>query len=86
MPNAVAHVTLLFALFRLGKTPAVLNFSTGPRNVVDCAANAGVKTVLTSRTFIEKAGLDELVQRLAESCRIVYLEDLADGTASAVLP
>ena len=77
MPNAVAHVTLLFALFRLGKTPAVLNFSTGPRNVVDCAANAGVKTVFTSRTFIEKAGLDELVQRLAESCRIVYLEDLA---------
>ena len=77
MPNAVAHVTLLFALFRLGKTPAVLNFSTGPRNVVDCAANAGVKTVFTSRTFIEKAGLDELVQRLAESCRIVYLEELA---------
>ena len=77
MPNAVAHVTLLFALFRLGKTPAVLNFSTGPRNVVDCAANAGVKTVFTSRTFIEKAGLVELVQRLAESCRIVYLEDIA---------
>lgn len=77
MPNAVAHVTLLFALFRLGKTPAVLNFSTGPRNVVDCAANAGVKTVLTSRFFVEKAGLDELVQRLAEFCRIVYLEDIA---------
>ena len=77
MPNAVAHVILLFALFRLGKTPAVLNFSTGSRNVVDCAVNAGVKTVFTSRTFIAKAGLDELVQRLAESCRIVYLEDIA---------
>lgn len=77
MPNAVAHVTLLFALFRLGKTPAVFNFSTGPKNVVDCAANAGVRTVFTSRAFVERAGLVELTQRLAESCRIVYLEDLA---------
>jgi acyl-[acyl-carrier-protein]-phospholipid O-acyltransferase/long-chain-fatty-acid--[acyl-carrier-protein] ligase len=77
LPNAVAHVSILFALFYLGKTPAIFNFSTGIRNVVDSAANAGVKTVLTSRLFIEKANLTELVAQLALSNRIVYLEDLA---------
>ena len=79
MPNAIAHVTLLFSLFQMGRTPAVFNFSTGTKNVVDCANNVGVKTVLTSRTFIEKAGLQELVQRLSESCRIVYLEDIVSN-------
>ena len=76
MPNAVAHVVALFALFRLGKTPAILNFSTGTKNVVDCAKNAEVKTVLTSRTFVEKGGFAELVAKLGETCRIIYLEDI----------
>ena len=77
MPNAVAHVIVLFALFRMGKTPAILNFSTGTKNVVDCARNAEIKTILTSRTFIDKGGFANLVGKLGESCRIVYLEDLA---------
>ena len=76
MPNAVAHVVLLFALFLLGKSPAILNFSTGTKNVVDCAKNAEVKTVLTSRAFIEKGGFADLEAKLGESCRIVYLEDI----------
>lgn len=77
MPNAVAHVTVLFALFKLGKTPAILNFSTGPRNVLDSAQNAGVKSVLTSRVFIEKAGLDELDRQLSQQFKVLYLEDMA---------
>ena len=83
MPNAVAHVSVLFALFNLGKTPAIFNFSTGVRNVADSASNAGVKTVLTSRTFIEKANLAEMVSQLAINNRIIYLEDLA---ATVALP
>lgn len=77
MPNAVAHVTVLFALFKLGKTPAILNFSTGPRNLIDCARNAGVKTILTSRTFIEKAGLEDLDRLLSQQFKVSYLEDIA---------
>jgi acyl-[acyl-carrier-protein]-phospholipid O-acyltransferase/long-chain-fatty-acid--[acyl-carrier-protein] ligase len=77
LPNAVAHVTVLFALFKLGKTPAILNFSTGTRNVLDCAQNAGLQTLLTSRVFIEKAGLADLNQQLAQLYRVHYLEDIA---------
>ena len=77
LPNAVAHVVVLFALFRLGKTPAILNFSTGLRNVLDSADTAGIKTVLTSRAFVEKANLGELVGQLATTNQVVFLEDLA---------
>ena len=77
MPNAVAHVMALFSLFKLGRTPAVFNFSTGTKNVVDCAKNAGVKTVLTSRAFVEKAGLGELIQQLGEANQVLYMEDIA---------
>ena len=77
LPNAVAHVVVLFALFRLGKTPAIMNFSTGLRNVLDSADTAGIKTVLTSRVFVEKANLGELVGQLATTNQVVFLEDLA---------
>ena len=77
LPNAVAHVVILFALFRLGKTPAIMNFSTGLRNVLDSADTAGIKTVLTSRAFVEKANLGELVGQLATTNQVVFLEDLA---------
>ena len=77
LPNAVAHVVVLFALFRLGKTPAIMNFSTGLRNVLDSADTAGIKTVLTSRAFVEKANLGELVGQLATTSQVVFLEDLA---------
>ena len=77
LPNAVAHVVILFDLFRLGKTPAIMNFSTGLRNVLDSADTAGIKTVLTSRAFVEKANLGELVGQLATTNQVVFLEDLA---------
>lgn len=76
LPNSIGHLATLFALFQAGKTPAILNFSTGAENMLNCAEAAGIKTVLTSRAFIEKGRLDEMEARLAEKLRLVYLEDL----------
>lgn len=76
MPNAIGHVVLLFSLLKLGRTPAILNFSTGTRNVVDCTENAGVRTVFTSRAFVEKGGFGEMVEQLSKKCRVFYLEDV----------
>ncbi|HWR30841.1 MAG TPA: AMP-binding protein [Negativicutes bacterium] len=76
LPNSIGHLVTLFALFAIGKTPAVLNFSTGAENNLNCAETAGIKTVLTSRAFIEKGRLDDLAARLAAKLRIVYLEDI----------
>ncbi len=76
LPSAVAHVSTLFALSYLNRTPAIINFSTGPRNVVDCVQTAGIKTVLSSREFIEKAGLEAMAESLEACCKMVYLEDI----------
>ncbi|MBC8015418.1 MAG: AMP-binding protein [Sporomusaceae bacterium] len=76
LPNSIGHLITLFALFYLGKTPAILNFSAGGENNIDCSETAGVKTILTSRVFIEKGHFEELVATLATQFQIVYLEDV----------
>ena len=76
MPNAIGHIVLLFSLLQLGRTPAILNFSTGTKNVVDCAENAGVQTIFTSRTFVERGGFGEMVAQLSQKAKVIYLEDV----------
>ncbi|MBP2626040.1 MAG: Acyl-(acyl-carrier-protein)--phospholipid O-acyltransferase [Firmicutes bacterium] len=76
LPNSIGHLITLFALFYLGKTPAILNFSAGGENNLDCSETAGVKVILTSRVFIEKGHFEELVARLRVKFQIIYLEDL----------
>ncbi len=76
LPNSIGHLVTLFALFYLGKTPAILNFSAGAESILDCGETAGIRTIVTSRTFIEKGRLEELAARLAARFRVVYLEDV----------
>ncbi|MEM5771022.1 MAG: AMP-binding protein, partial [Bacillota bacterium] len=76
MPTSVGHLITFFALCFVGKTPAILNFSSGSSTVVDCARLAGVNCVITSRLFVEKAELHPLIEQLQNNCRLVYLEDV----------
>lgn len=76
LPNSIGHLVTLFALFYIGKTPAILNFSAGAENNLDCAETAGLKVILTSRAFIEKGHFEELEAHLASRFKLVYLEDL----------
>ncbi|MEI7024759.1 AMP-binding protein [Paenibacillus sp. y28] len=76
LPSSIAHVAALLALARLGKTPAILNFSAGSQNICDACETAGVQTVLTSRQFVEKGRLQPLMEALDLRVRIVYLEDV----------
>ncbi|NGQ96165.1 AMP-binding protein [Brevibacillus sp. SYP-B805] len=78
LPNSIAHVVTLLSLFRIGKTPAILNFSLGVRTLLDCCETAGIDTVLTSRQFIEKGKLGHLVAGLQESVKVIYLEDVRE--------
>lgn len=83
LPNSVGHVVTLLALFYIGKTPAVINFSAGAENNGECGAAAEVRTILTSRAFVAKAKFGEYIDRLAERFRIVYLEDVRAGVTAA---
>src|SRR5439155_26119066 len=61
-----------------GRIPAMLNFSTGVINMMAACTAAEVNTIVTSRKFIETAGLADDLKLLSERARIVYLEDLRD--------
>lgn len=76
LPNSIAHVSTLFSLFFLNKTPAILNFTAGTQTVADCSETAGIKTVISSLEFIEKGDLSQLAGVLESKYRVIYLEDV----------
>jgi len=76
LPNSAGVAVVFMALQTIGRVPAMLNFSAGPVNVLAAMKAAQVRTVLTSKAFIEKGKLDKLIAALAAEARIVYLEDV----------
>lgn len=75
LPNVNATPLILLSLWRLGKVPAILNFSTGPAIMIACSELAGLKQIITSRTFIERGKLD-LSPFQKAGIEIIYLDDL----------
>src|SRR6185436_2227485 len=65
LPNSAGVAVVFMALQTIGRVPAMLNFSAGPVNVLAAMQAAQVKTVLTSKAFIEKGKLDKLVAAIA---------------------
>ncbi|MDG1995257.1 MAG: MFS transporter, partial [Emcibacteraceae bacterium] len=76
LPNAVGAVVVFFACLAYGRVPAMLNFSTGSGNMVAALKAAEIRTILTSKRFIDLGGLEETVEILSEYAGIVYLEDV----------
>lgn len=75
LPNVNAMPVVLLGLWAHGKVPAILNFSTGTPTMLTCAQLAGLKQIVTSRAFLERARLklDALTEAGIE---LLYLEDL----------
>lgn len=85
LPNSVATVSVFFGLHAFGRVPTMLNFSTGSHNLLSGCRTAGVKTVFSSRKFIEAAGFEELAEQIeAERLNLVYLEDVAAAMGATV--
>lgn len=55
LPNVNALPVVLLGLWAHGRTPAILNFTTGAATLLACAQLAGLKQVVTSRAFLERA-------------------------------
>ena len=78
LPNMVSSIVTFFAMQAYGRVPAMLNFSTGSKNIISACQTATIKTIYTSRRFIENAKLQEIIESLQEiKVKIIYLEDLA---------
>ena len=76
LPSSCAALAGFYALQWLRKTPVMLNFSLGSEALLKSCRLAGLRSVISSRTFVEKAGLGKQVQALEKTCRLIYLEDL----------
>lgn len=76
LPNSIPAIVLIFSLYIHGKTPAILNFTLGQQVLLDALHIANIRTIFTSRQFIQKANLSSLIQKLALTYHIVYLEDI----------
>ena len=69
LPSSMGVVVTFYALHAFGRTPVMLNFTSGLRNLKAACKAAGVKKILTARRFIENARLDDLIEGLQVSPR-----------------
>lgn len=83
LPSSVGQAICLFSMFKIGVVPAVLNFTMGYSVLIDCCETADIKTIITSKQFIEVAELHELVEVLKNNhIQIIYIEELREGLSS----
>lgn len=75
LPNLVATVTLVIGLGVFRRVPAMLNYTAGPEGLKHACRVARIRTVITSRAFVETARLKATVAAL-DLVRVCYLEDL----------
>jgi acyl-[acyl-carrier-protein]-phospholipid O-acyltransferase/long-chain-fatty-acid--[acyl-carrier-protein] ligase len=75
MPNLSTTACLLLGLSAGGRVPAMLNYTAGAEALRNACVAAGIRTVITSRQFIEAARLYPALDALCDQ-RIVFIEDL----------
>jgi acyl-[acyl-carrier-protein]-phospholipid O-acyltransferase / long-chain-fatty-acid--[acyl-carrier-protein] ligase len=79
MPNAIASLVAFLGLQAFGVVPCLLNISAGAAAMLSACRTAGVRTVISSRAFVEKGRLAKVVERMAEEVRFVWLEDVREA-------
>lgn len=75
LPNIAVTPALIFGLNIFNRTPAMLNYTLGHNGLQLACETAKIKTIITSKEFIEVGKLHHLVTGF-EGVEILYLEDL----------
>ncbi len=83
LPNAIGLVVTVLGLNAYDRVAVLLNFSAGRKALASAIGTAQLRTVLTSRRFVEAGNFQELIAALGETeyapgqkTKIVYLEDV----------
>jgi acyl-[acyl-carrier-protein]-phospholipid O-acyltransferase/long-chain-fatty-acid--[acyl-carrier-protein] ligase len=76
LPPSVPGALVNYAALLCGKVPVNLNYTLSETTLASCAKQCDLKTVITSRLFLEKV-------KLAVPCETVFLEDVVGVQASA---
>ena len=76
LPSSVGMTVTFFALHAIGRTPVMLNFTSGSRNLKAAVQAAGVKRVLSARRFVQQAKLEPVLEEIGTVAEITWLDDL----------
>jgi acyl-[acyl-carrier-protein]-phospholipid O-acyltransferase/long-chain-fatty-acid--[acyl-carrier-protein] ligase len=82
LPNVNAMPAVLLSLWAADRIPAVLNYTTGPAILLSCAKLAGLKHIITSKAFLQRAGL-EVAALEAAGIKLVFLEEVRSTITGA---
>ena len=82
LPNVNALAVALFGFNAFGRVVAMLNFTAGVKNLKAACDLAEIRTIVTSRRFVEQAKLDDVVAALGEGREVVWLEEIRKGITS----
>lgn len=77
--NSAGGMVALFGLLAFGRTPAMLNFTAGLRNIRAACEAGQIRTIVTARRFVTQGNLTGLVDELAKEFNVVYLEDVRES-------
>jgi acyl-[acyl-carrier-protein]-phospholipid O-acyltransferase/long-chain-fatty-acid--[acyl-carrier-protein] ligase len=61
-----------------GRVPAMINFTAGAANILAACRAAQIEVILSSRAFIDKGKLTNVVAAIEKEVRILYLEDIRE--------
>ncbi|MGE5523704.1 MAG: AMP-binding protein [Rhodospirillaceae bacterium] len=75
MPNVTASLALVFGLSAMRRIPGMLNYTAGPESLNIACTAAGIRTIITSRRFVELARIERSIEAL-QNCRVYYVEDM----------
>ncbi len=78
LPTGAGAVIALFAISAAGRTPAMLNFTSGARNLRAACQAGDVNRIVTARRFADEGGYAGLINELGAFAKILYLDELRD--------
>ena len=78
LPTGAAVAITIFALQSRGRTPAMLNFTAGSKNLRSAMQAGEASKILTARRFVDIGNLHDLIDQLSQDHEILYLEDLRE--------
>jgi acyl-[acyl-carrier-protein]-phospholipid O-acyltransferase/long-chain-fatty-acid--[acyl-carrier-protein] ligase len=75
LPNVAPTLSLIFGMSALRRVPAMLNYTAGTDGLQAACVAAEIRTIVTSRAFVEQAKLADKLAAL-QGVRLLFLEDL----------
>ncbi|MBA3448060.1 MAG: AMP-binding protein [Pseudaminobacter sp.] len=83
LPNANGMMLSLLGLMSAGRVAAMINYTAGPANVTAAVRTAVIRTIVSSRAFVDKAGLAEIVEAAEKGgAKFAWIEDFRDGATA----